>query len=253
MKHRNSQEGSTLILGLGLMVALVIPLVGILTFAARSTTASVTANGLAAISANAAATRAFDPIATNNQSQPQLYQPESDPALRASIEVSQAVQSAWDNSSAGESTGGTLAMETPSTPGEQGDNNLVMGIINLPATPADNYSAVQSLATASSGSSGCRSSDGYLKDTSGNILCWVDHKATNADDTPALRNPTGGSDSARQQWDHYTSGTETLLKLDMGMPWPFNNTTPIVSYFPGVATFSQGCQADSLGPTNCYQ
>ena len=263
MRRRNGEQGSALILGLGLMAGLLIPLVGILTFASRSTTASVTANGLATISANAAATRAVDQSASGRQGQIQLFTPGTVQAQDASNDVNAVVSSAWQYSSAGSSTGGTLSMQTtnsgPSgitTPGGQGDSSshLVMGIVNLSGSPSDNYAAAQS--NELSNGNGCRSSSGYLKDPiNGNTVCWVDHKAVNYPDwtTSSNRNPMGWTRQGSQQWDHYTSGVETLLKLDMGAPWPFNNTGPIVSTFPGVATFSQNCEGAIGAKVYCHQ
>ena len=262
-RHRDEQ-GSALILGLGIMAVLIIPLVAILTFASRTTSASVTANGLSIISAHSAVTRFIDPQATGTSQQVQLYTPGSNAAKAASNDVNSATLVAWDYSHVGGGSDTSLSMVTTDsrnvrrldTPSNN-DTGLVVGVMNLAGTPGANYSR----ANAQTGA-GCRVVGGAMYQTLPNAdtgttaipYCWVDHLAMNGDfsaTTNRYPDKWGSNTDAQQQWDHYTSGAETLLRLDMAAPWPFNKSVSSLSfYFPGVATFSQNC---AVKTDKCYQ
>ena len=256
-KKHNQEDGTILLLGLAVMSFLLIPLLGILAFSSQATTASVTANGLAVSSANAALTRSIDIEATFQNRQSQLYAPGSSDANKASSEVDQAVQSAWKVSQSGTGGNGRIRMmavgETSngfkfSSPDNAASASKV-GIINLPNDSSANYIQVQG-SSASQGCSGNSAfSNGAVYDkptTESNkfVVCWVDHLAKNSDGSFSTnRNPTGWLGSDAQQWDHYSSGAETALEINLGAPWPLNLTSDFKAIFPGVATFSGSCAA----------
>jgi hypothetical protein len=242
IRGRQEQQGSTLILTLAFLALMIVPMLAILNMTGRMSTASVTANGLASSSANAAATRFIDLPATRDQGQPQLFS-NSPEVTTAAGEVTTATQEAWRMSSAG-GTGATLDMLPAASPSDPGSSSVV-GVFNLPDSPADNYSTTQSANTGSN--TGCSTASGFsggvLKDGDGNIICWVDALAKNKSGVPT-RTPIWNN-----SWDHYSSGAEVLLQLKFQ---PFSGIS-ILSQYPGVASFSQLCKNDSGQAGSCYQ
>jgi len=172
ISNTHSQSGSMLVTGLFALGMLIIPLLIIILSTGRLTTASVTANGLVSIEANAALNRSIDYSATERNAQVQLFSSSSTEAGTASNEVQEATNAAWEVSGVGSKAGWgqdvSLVFSTTKPPSKvprlsgPGDVNstppaisLAMSIINLPGDTSSNYVAALNSPFTAIQSGGC--------------------------------------------------------------------------------------------------
>lgn len=312
-RKAKQEKGSMLVTGLMALALMVVPMIMIIVSANRLTTASVTANGLAAMQANAAFNRSYDNKATQDNDQLQLFSPASVEAKDASSEIKAQTITAWNatgiNGKAGWGDDIRLQFGQTSSNGRPAAGNdipnlkapgkanlepaksiitglnssqpLVMNIINLPGNVTENYLATSAnkdnIDPASRADSACvrmtgfnptnpnasgtsyQYGNGVVYQRSGTTApwepsCWVDHKILSLDSryqpfsplyngTPDLgkRNSSGwGGRPGQYNWDHYSTGVETLLGFSMGLPFAGSNSKATI-YYPGVATVGQPC------------
>lgn len=235
-RSSRSDDGSIMLLGLAVLGFLIVPLTAILYFASLTSSATITARGTAFSAAYAGLSRSIDQNATLNAGQPQLYAVGSNELNTASEETGVAVSNSWVYSGIGRQLPGSslVLQDLPAWSGyttSGGTNPLRgIGVVNIAEAPQAAYVKAQQ----NGSSADCRVSSGFKKD-GGNTLCWVDHRSKELYQSRNV--PTGSFDS--DTWDHYSSGVETQIKLNM--PLFVSGLQAKKPRFRASASFAQPC------------